>query len=661
MALALAILLAVGPVIDFEPDGARVEVLLADLSGKLKRKLTCTKEVRDDVLVVSARRANTDQLLERMASALEATWQKEPDRWTLDRTAAQRMSRLDRDAKETIEWVKRSWDSSKPVFPPALTRAQAVQIAKEMMAVEAGNPRPNGFEARLPHVRAKDLLQRSVPPATISNVPLGERTVFSSHPNRMQRPFPATVQPIIDELNDQLGMLERALASQPRWESQSANLWPFYWADRRGNKIAKALVAVYRDGQSVTLEAKLLDSRGVEFPHNQGGQGQLTRIDLHVVPNVTLPSTEIRLGQESSEWVRLGSNAYGVFDFNGSSLPKLVRNASRRDPLSLVFTEGVRSLSRAWNAPVILAPVDGSMWDLHVSSRLGKFTVRSFEQTLRMGGMAMRNMGGWMVSVQPRPASIPFERTDRKATEEFAARHDREGRATLESCSALIARQPPGSWYLLARLVARVGPGIGISSQSEPLLRLYAAANAAERRALLSGRTLRAGELATAARHVLNKEVYGRLWNREIMAFIARTEDGSATPGYRDDITEMLPSGVPNNLPIKLTFDDGNEFWTKRADGLTTSQAANGIAGTLYEARQQGTENKLRFRPVARREYDLQIQLGSTFSRHILFNEFQPTAQGWLAFSGLPAEVRANVEELARQRRDEGKGGKPPP
>lgn len=670
MSLLVAFALLLGPVIDYEPDGARMEVLLEDLSKRLDRKLVPSAEVQDDVLVISARSVNPDELLDKMAEALEATWDKKGETWTLVRTPEQRKARTDRTERQTLEWIRRAkkqWDESQGTKPP-FDEKEAENVARTAMALPAGQPNDDfPFAQRMPVQRATDALTNMLTAEVIAKLPLGERVVFSSKPNRMQRAFPFKVDGIVNDLRAQFALLETALAKQPKFERGNQSLWPFYWMLLpEGKRIESVLLVVKRDPASVMVRALVLDQDGLDLTNDQGSWINLTRFDFNATADRTLPSTEIELSPITQAWIKLTPTAYGPMDHT-ADLAALVRQCSRRDPLALIFTDGARAYSRALARAVVLAPTDGCFFDAFTTTRVAKLSIRSFARMLDQAMLEPKDAGGWIVGKQPFPDNSGYERIDRKAVEALAKAYDAEGSVSLDAAAAFAIRQPEGAWTgFLSRLLSRIGPGIGVSSFSMPLLRVYGLAPATQKLGLRAGRTYRLAELGAGQQDAIRRGTFNIMnWENELRFDQTRLEyvrfmDLQAS-GYRADITEMFPNGIPSDAPVQINVSNATVAFMKRQDGMTTANTPSMMAYTVWRSNQEATADKLLFKRGAQVSWDLGVGLNRLISKHFLYNEIRATGD-WGPLNALPKPF---LEELALQMKGyspgDGKGGGNPP
>ena len=672
MSLLVAFALLLGPVIDYEPDGARMEVLLEDLSKKLERKLVPSAEVRDDVLVISARGVSPDELLDKMAEALAATWDKRSETWTLIRTPEQRKSRTERTERQTLEWIRRAIKQSvqSQGSKAAFDTQEAETLARAAMTVEPGQPRGSfNYELRLPVQRAAEALLQTIPAEVISKLPLGERVVFSSKPNKLQRAFPSSVDSIINDLRAQFALLETALAKQPKFERGNQSLWPFYWMLLpEGKRVESVLLVVKRDPASLTLRGLVLDQDGLDLSNGGGSWHNLSRFDFNAPVDTNLPNTEVELSPTAKAWINLSQTAYGPVNYT-TDLGTFVRHCSRRDPLGLLFTDGVRDYARALDRSVVLAPTDGCFMDFFMTTRVAKLSVRTFARTLHQAMLEPKEAGGWIVGKQPFPDNSAFERIDRKAVEALAKAYDVEGAASLDAAAAFAIRQPEGAWTgFLSRLLSRIGPGIGVSLYSMPMLRVYGLAPAAQKQGLRAGRAYLLAELSAGQQDAIRRGAFHIMnWENELRFDQTRLEyvrvmDLQAS-GYRADITEMFPNGIPSDAPVQLSASSATIAFMKQPNGITTAGLpTSSMSYTVWRANQDATADKLLFKQGKQVSWDLGVGLDRVISKHFLYNETRSTGD-WGPLSALPKPFLEELEmHMKGYSPGDGKGGgKPPP
>ncbi|MCA1997124.1 MAG: hypothetical protein LDL56_07845, partial [Armatimonadetes bacterium] len=192
--------------------------LLSQATGK---RLEVSRELAAEVLVVSASKVEPDELLARVASCLGATWRDDGSKLTLVLTDAQRKEQ--RDAE--LAWRQRAAEAaiqklSEPLAKHPTFDAKAIEEARQgggvpamggggfspMAMAQLGRNLIAGNPAS-PTGRAVARLARLIGPKTLAMLGDGERLVFSTSPNAMQRPFPNGSLPILNQL----------IAEQAKW------------------------------------------------------------------------------------------------------------------------------------------------------------------------------------------------------------------------------------------------------------------------------------------------------------------------------------------------------------------------------------------------------------------------------------------------------------
>jgi len=653
--------------IDFEPPAARVEVLLPQLAKQVGHVLIATPELQDDVLVVSARQASPAELLDKIADALEATWDKRGASWSLLRSAEQRKARRERTERDTLAWISRAVSGYGQAGErlPTFDEREAAAIAQAAMLVNPGEPGPSfHLENRLPYQRAAEELVRCLPPSQLASLPLGQRVVFSTKPNAMQRALPEAGAKILATLRDQMGLLATALARQPQFDKDSANLWPFYWMVLpHGRQLDDVLLVVRRDPGQLSLKPVFVDQRGFDLAPGMTTLS-LTRYDLSAKPRQDVPDDVVELSPDSKAWVRLYNTPYGALDFNADLGPR-IRRCATDDPLGIVFDDGARAMRRATGKSVVLAPADSAFVALAIALRQSKLTVRSFDHLMRLAKMEVEESQGWIVAKQPFPDEVAYERVDRKALEALAKALDRDGAVTLAQAAAFARKQPNGCWNgLLSRLLSRVGPAIGISRDNLPFLRMVGQLPVATQERLIAGGIVKLSDLDSAPRtSIVDGLMNPWYWEGDMTLDnpTSRPEVEDSTAGLEADLTEVLPRGPERAAPMMLTSSEVPIALVKRPEGLINALDPAGVADSIWRSRQSGGDAKLLYKKGLQSRWDLALRVNSKVTKHFYYNETH--AEGdWGPYAQLPAAFRRQVDDALRAYAGAEKGdGKPPP
>ena len=166
--------------------GARLELVMPELSKAVGRRLEVSPELRDIVVAVRLQGANSATALEKVAYAAWGMWRTDGDRLVLE-------------------------------SDPASERAEAVRIAGEyrkiihaMLAQFVGRLKADTKPGSLtPPEIAVAKLAPSLDEAALAAAPLGQELVYATKPHALQRPLPADAEAIFANMVAQLHKLHQ--------------------------------------------------------------------------------------------------------------------------------------------------------------------------------------------------------------------------------------------------------------------------------------------------------------------------------------------------------------------------------------------------------------------------------------------------------------------
>jgi hypothetical protein len=198
------------------------------------------------------------------------------------------------------------------------------------------------------------------------------------------------------------------------------------------------------------------------------------------------------------------------------------------------------------------------------------------------------------------------------------------------------------------------------------LLRVFALASPSQKAALRSGRTILFQELTKEQQRAVHQGVFLHYWDSEVTytggpAGPEGRVGGSWVPGWKDEITEMLPNGIRGDAPISIVSSRADLALLRRDNGVVLLREDDYVSSSIASARKGGFESKLAFKMVTRNRFDLCVGLIPHVTKHFTFDESRIPRSEWLTFGQLPEAYRKRVEEGVRAYGSDGRVAPPPP
>jgi hypothetical protein len=202
ISFAFSVLLSQQKLVTVNIPGARLEVAESELSRAFGEPVTIGTSLKQLPIVIMAKDVSVHELREKIALALNASWEKKQTGWVLFQTSEQKKAEDEYSRKEKLRLVeqslakKRKAVQDQKAFNPEVAR----MLGKELELLQNTNVKGDDsgrFWRRLQQVDAKGPVGRfgnafalRIPPemfTVVSNE--NPRVVFSSSPTRMQLPL----------------------------------------------------------------------------------------------------------------------------------------------------------------------------------------------------------------------------------------------------------------------------------------------------------------------------------------------------------------------------------------------------------------------------------------------------------------------------------------
>lgn len=582
----------------------------------------------NEPLILSVRGATLRDLMQRIATAMSAEWERTSEGFRLTRSASLLRSQENADLAARTAALKQSlteyvateaksqeWDETivRQLVETELKRreemAQAISgnvggegsiaIASSIGSSSASPANIALYEV-LKTINAKDL----------AAIAPGTRVVFSAKPTAMQRPASFDSNRAMNRFVEAHNLLARVAA--PVDGSRRPNMRFLGGLDLEAKPIvaplSKLLLIVTRPTAEGPLQVqlKIADESGTIVGTTSTSLA-FGSFEAGSVP--TAGAQPITLSEESKELARLINEVADdersvntmVTEINGERvvlssagaeatrpisrglLDKLVK-PEQFDPLGYFVAETLMQAASARGENLVASPPDAAFLRL---ARLLTSTANTDQVLKSLPGADVRSEAGWLVIGARSPASARAARFDRKALGALLTRTLANGYARLDEIAAYAVSLPPALERIDAdRAILRL-----ISPQTEQefaemllrehaMLKLYGLLSNDQKRILATGRTLIVGGLTPAQKVQAGDIVFNRLGGpmfgggrpgSRTMVMSATFDGGDGPPAFGPDTlakepTEAFPNGLPPTAVIAISPEERGAVFAKLAE-----------------------------------------------------------------------------------------------
>ena len=719
-ALSLSLVTLVGaqeqPKVTLTMSATKTTNVAHEITKRTGVSIICDVAVGDVPILVSVTDVPLELLLQKIAQATGGEVQKRAEGYLLARNDKARTEQANREtqwATEAFERAKKRIadnDKSPARYDDATLQdlirkeqEERARIASSVNRSQGGQLTvySSGYNQSSPAtVSAKRVLQL-IPASLLASVSPGDRIVYSTAPNRMQRRMPFNVQPIVSDFVYNHNALAKAA---PQLQQQSGvNIVGGLTAGEPIQGVAETHVVLTRGYQSATInvEIKFADRNGIyvgqgstavspEYqPVNAGTSAdgkvielsELSRQMAVIMAEETASPTSDRMayrissaGGGGSAFVSLDSGT-GVAKQFPDELLNVFVNPDRFDPASLYVSECYIQTAKAEGKNLVATFPDTIVRDLARVLVRGNVTHKAILAAAGSNGLQVDSSSDWMIVTPIWANNARTTRFNRdQAGRLFRAMNSR-GFATLEELadySFFLTTGAPGR-TLDAIYMGLVNKDVAnqfseYASMNLDLLRLYGTVSTSAKRQSgermqFAYRTLTGQARTYADRSYYNRPTgfqtigFGGLGARQEVAFVTATvEEGQGRRPPANSVvnepTEALPNGIPGEalIHINRTAQDGVFASTKGVRGGQLLNAQElGMRQGMIEANFNGGT------PMAQYDTFVPAQILSVEVALDLLEYGRPSAffkDGWtiansraVGYAQLPEAFRAQVEK----------------
>ncbi|HXH61270.1 MAG TPA: hypothetical protein VNI20_07915, partial [Fimbriimonadaceae bacterium] len=685
--------------------------------------------VGDVPILVSVKSARLTDLLSKIADAVGGTIKEESGGYRLiyDQDARRKEANTERqlltdafkkgidNASKRAEYLGR-WDAKTVDNIVAAEKERRDKIAERFQQrnLQAGDNQTiriydSSSSTATPAMSAAYEALAQISPSLLASIGPGDRVVFSTSPNRMQRRMPINAVGISNNFYANYNLVAQR-ASDLKTDSNVQVIGGLTTGDPiRGISETHLILSRSYRSQDVTVTIKFVDMQGLyvgegsvavvpDFGTVAPGQedsGKAIQLSETSRQMAVLMAQELQSGVSDRMVYTISTNGNGgavaLMSAGTNDLPKIIPpdlfnillNPDKFDPASLYVSEAFIQTAQAKDENLIATFPDSIVTDMARLLVKGKTTTDTLLSSCGSMGMTVSQQDGWMVATPTWPNNARETRFDRRKTATLLKSVNTRGYASLEDLAdyslSLVtgtSKRPLDMVYLNLINSDVYRQLDNYVQMNFDLLRLYATLPDAYK--YQSGddvhtayQNLPGTAKGFAERAVFNKSFSGMFNFNDpgagkavAIQTITQGVQKNSPPAnsVMNEPTEALPNGIPSDADISLT--------RKVSDAVFASQ--KGVrGGKFYTAAQLGLQRGLSNRAnFPERNFDsyslgqvadvhLNVVVGqetpssALFEDGTLLNTSRP-----LSYDQLPDTFRSAVEKFAdRFNGQRGRGG----
>ncbi|MBX7135666.1 MAG: hypothetical protein K1X67_23610 [Fimbriimonadaceae bacterium] len=685
--LALAGTLTVDAVVTVQADALTTRALVQALASQSGQKLECDGLLAKEPLCVDFEGQPLEDVMTNLALVVGGEWKEDRGIRTLTRTSKVRKQLQDEQAKSVAETFSNMMKKAKaevdklPPFDQATAKRDVdTRWLNELDQAAFTQANRQVSMTNLAY-RTGILLIDRIGPASLAQMAVGARIVYTDLPTKVQTPFPKGCAPLLKGLLDGAALMlqeKRVLGNAP--VSRFGEMPQIGTGDLAQYK--KSLFAVRRNSQlSFTFELAAFDAAGdtiieCEWRHPSAsvrlagalpGKGEpLVLTDR--LKNLSNLTSDVGAAWASGRpYTRPDGSTTSLSNYMSMSesqkmpgdwgVGAIISDPVKNEPLGYVFGPLMRQAAKAVKKPMIASVSDGTLF--------------SFCQGLNMGAMKTADdvLALLAQSHVPEEARVPFARVissddwllvrpaqllsaqaarfDRMAARDFMQAIKAKGGAQFEDTLAYVRKSgmPAGFASLDVVLISHANPSVEASSVTrmlnspmELLMRLDGFGN----------------DKATFARLTPEARAVIEQWVYSDPSF--RRELGGGFPGAKrmaSEPTEVFPNGIPPDTEIEISTRRDHALVGTAESGYVFSMQPEDFAWhesmggkSPFGGEDRPPRKFVSFRAAQQRDVTVKVHFSESLVTTRTLREVLPVAgSAFGPYDALPKDLKERINE----------------
>ncbi len=572
LACGMAFAQDLGRKVSFECQATPAKEVVQRLSSLCGVPLLTAPQTENEVLALRIRDLPLEEVMGRIASAVDGTWRQESDGYRLIRPPGMLHAEQDREFANRVDQYRKEQAiireelQNRPEFSP--TAAEA--LAKEARdAIKSFNPnsvsnvfwqRTQTLAKRAPIGRVMSEIAPLLDPKELASLEPLIKVVYSSSPTPMQRALPDKVWPLIKrfvaEQNVWVDAAQRYRLANP---SIGYTVWSTGgladYIDGPMGAPAKVLLTEFKSsaGTYVQLELILADSHGKVIARASDGIGMNRPDSTASKPAKAIPGEQqIQMPDRAKSLYKALRTRTHANEQIPPDLREVLLHPELTDPLALLASDPLLQVAHIRDLNLVAVLTDGRAGQpyldpdrpVSVDAYLGQ--LRLLEQTVKV-------QDGWLVCVPKRPAQERACQADRKVLGEFLRDLGKNGTLTIEERASFALRLPDQAVNALPEMLASMIAPQGVNYFNPNILRFYGSLQPEQRRQLPRGLPL--GSLTPYQSNFVYRMLAGQSASLQFQPPPGAMNSDAYNAFYNGILrepTEALPNGIPANGILRV-------------------------------------------------------------------------------------------------------------
>lgn len=572
--------------IDFEPGFATTDKVIAELAKHDSTNMRVSAGLSRRVLGVSASGQTPQQIRDRIAECLQATWQKEGETLLLTQTSAQRdeiKSSSLRFREENMATELKELSAQIEAIPP-LDEAGSKKIVEELTKPFESGQNVDYYRKRekikdgLPSTRLMVQLLNAIGPKQLCSVEGGQRVVFSTSPNRSQVGIPKNVDKIFNEFLAQEVILESATKTL---DSEKTASLTYYGVSSPQRRTVKVNISVYGYPFGMMMTKMVgLDAKGFMTFRQERQLGARNFEVLESNKDSLMKDTDlVELSEQSakiSQTFLLLSQPTAEKSSDGLDI---LREPLKHEPLGFANSEAIQFLAKKFRKPVYASLSDSAIMALFLARGEKKISLKAYTGALEASKHNL-DSSGECIFIRPKDVvDTESSFTDRKVVQGLFDKSMNTGRVSLDDVGAIlnqIGSMKSKLMLLMYMQAGFFGTTLQSSMSNEEVVRFYGSLSTDQKNALKSGKQLGLMDFTAKQKENLIAVVFHRENTNINSPFPESTQDYQGwSEGASREPTEIYPNGgLEPNFAVQVTYSKG-DGWFADLGGFEGLKLAN--------------------------------------------------------------------------------------